>query len=44
MKLLEADQDLHYVDGMGYMVGDITCNLNARSPYLAVRGEPYGAL
>jgi hypothetical protein len=42
MKLLDGDQDLHYVDGMGYMVGDITCDLNARSPYLRCAVNPFG--
>jgi hypothetical protein len=42
MKLLEGDQDLHYVDGMGYMIGDITCDLNARSPYLRCAVNPMG--
>jgi hypothetical protein len=34
--------DLHYVDGMGYMIGDITCDLNARSPYLRCAMNPMG--
>lgn len=42
LKLLEGDQDLHYVDGMGYMIGDITCDLNARSPYLRCAVNPMG--
>ncbi len=39
---MDRDQDLHYVDGMGYMVGDITCDLNARSPYLRCAVNPMG--
>jgi hypothetical protein len=31
---LTQDTDSHYVDGLGFVVGDITCQLNARSPYL----------
>jgi len=42
LKLLDGDQDLHYVEGMGYMIGDITCDLNARSPYLRCAVNPIG--
>jgi hypothetical protein len=42
LKLLDGDQDLHYVEGMGYMIGDITCDLNARSPYLRCAVNPMG--
>ncbi|WP_017298051.1 DUF6464 family protein [Nodosilinea nodulosa] len=41
-KLLDGNADLHYVDGMGYMIGDITCDLNARSPYLRCAINPMG--
>lgn len=41
-RLLEANDDIHYVDGMGYMIGDITCDLNARSPYLRCAINPMG--
>ncbi|PSR15229.1 hypothetical protein C8255_23195 [filamentous cyanobacterium CCP3] len=41
-KLLDNNSDLHYVDGMGYMIGDITCDLNARSPYLRCAMNPMG--
>ncbi|MFM7528529.1 MAG: DUF6464 family protein [Nodosilinea sp.] len=34
--------DLHYVDGLGYMIGDITCDLNAHSPYLRCAINPIG--
>ncbi|MBD0335897.1 MAG: hypothetical protein ICV62_10445 [Cyanobacteria bacterium Co-bin13] len=40
--LLNQDKDMHYVEGMGYMVGDITCGLNARSPYLRCAINPMG--
>lgn len=36
------DKDMHYVEGMGYMVGEITCSLNARSPYLRCAVNPLG--
>lgn len=38
---LEA-MDYHYVEGLGYMVGDITCQFNARSPYLRCTVNPSG--
>ncbi len=42
LKLLDNNSDMHYVDGMGYVVGDITCDLNARSPYLRCAMNPMG--
>ncbi len=42
LKLLDDQADLHYVDGLGYMIGDITCDLNARSPYLRCATNPIG--
>ncbi len=42
LRLVDGDGDLHYVDGMGYMIGDITCDLNARSPYLRCAINPMG--
>ena len=42
LKLLDGNADLHYVDGTGYMIGDITCDLNARSPYLRCAMNPMG--
>ncbi len=34
--------DHHYVEGVGYMVGDITCRYNARSAYLRCAINPSG--
>lgn len=34
--------DAHYVDGMGMVIGDITCQLNARSPFLRCAANPSG--
>ncbi len=34
--------DEHYVDGMGLVIGDITCKLNARSPYIRCAANPTG--
>ena len=36
------DPDAHYVDGMGLVIGDITCKLNARSPFLRCAVNPGG--
>ena len=36
------DPDLHYVDGLGFVIGDITCQLNARSPYVRCAVNPTG--
>jgi len=36
------DPDEHYVDGIGLVIGDITCQLNARSPYLRCTANPFG--
>jgi hypothetical protein len=42
LRLLDGNSDMHYIDGMGYMIGDITCDLNARSPYLRCAVNPMG--
>ncbi len=34
--------DEHYVEGIGLVIGDITCQLNARSPFLRCTANPYG--
>jgi hypothetical protein len=34
--------DYQYVEGLGYIVGDITCQFNARSPYLRCTVNPSG--
>ncbi|MEL7071306.1 MAG: DUF6464 family protein [Cyanobacteria bacterium J06581_3] len=34
--------DEHYVEGMGLVIGDITCQLNARSPYIRCAANPFG--
>ncbi|MEL7143948.1 MAG: DUF6464 family protein [Cyanobacteria bacterium J06643_4] len=34
--------DEHYVDGMGLVIGDITCQLNARSPFIRCAANPFG--
>ncbi|NEQ31637.1 MAG: hypothetical protein F6K04_11620 [Leptolyngbya sp. SIO4C5] len=40
--LAERNRDRHYVEGLGHMVGDITCQFNARSPYLRCAVNPLG--
>ncbi|NMF83753.1 DUF6464 family protein [Nodosilinea sp. P-1105] len=43
LKIMDhQDDDMHYVDGMGFMIGDITCDLNARSAYLRCAVNPMG--
>jgi Family of unknown function (DUF6464) len=39
---LNRDPDEHYVDGMGFVIGDITCELNAHSPLLRCAVNPQG--
>ncbi|MGB7086835.1 MAG: DUF6464 family protein [Phormidesmis sp.] len=34
--------DEHYVEGMGLVIGDITCQLNARSPFIRCAPNPSG--
>lgn len=36
------DPDEHYVEGMGLVIGDITCQLNARSRYIRCAANPLG--
>lgn len=36
------DPDAHYVDGIGLVIGDITCKLNAKSPFLRCAANPSG--
>ncbi|MBE9136333.1 hypothetical protein IQ254_03795 [Nodosilinea sp. LEGE 07088] len=42
LKLMDGNTDMHFVEGLGYMMGDITCDLNARSPYLRCAINPMG--
>jgi hypothetical protein len=34
--------DQHYVEGVGYLIGDISCQFNARSPYIRCAVNPQG--
>lgn len=40
--LQSRNPDEHYVDGIGLVIGDITCQLNARSPYVRCAANPFG--
>lgn len=39
---IQRDRDLNYVEGLGYVIGDFTCEMNARSPYLRCAMNPCG--
>lgn len=51
MRMLEARQlqrmqmplDQHYIEGVGYLIGDITCQFNARSPYIRCAVNPFSS-
>jgi hypothetical protein len=34
--------DQHYIEGVGYLIGDITCQFNAQSPYIRCAINPSG--
>jgi len=34
--------DRHYLEGVGYLIGDITCRYNARSAYIRCAINPSG--
>lgn len=34
--------EAHFVEDMGFVVGDITCKLNALSPYIRCAANPFG--
>ena len=36
------DPDERYIDGIGLVIGDITCKLNARSPHIRCAVNPMG--
>jgi hypothetical protein len=40
--VIQRDRDLNYVEGVGYVIGDFTCQMNARSPYLRCAVNPCG--
>jgi Family of unknown function (DUF6464) len=41
-KRTNRDPEEQYVQGVGYVIGDISCNYNARSPYMRCAVNPGG--
>ncbi|MDB9525716.1 DUF6464 family protein [Oscillatoria sp. CS-180] len=39
---IQRDRDLNYIEGLGYVIGDFSCQMNARSPYLRCAMNPCG--
>jgi hypothetical protein len=39
---LHRPPEQHYVEGMGYVIGDITCKFNARSHLIRCAANPFG--
>lgn len=42
LSTLRLPPDVQYVEGLGYIVGDFTCQFNARSSYLRCAVNPSG--
>jgi Family of unknown function (DUF6464) len=41
-KRVNRDPEEQYVEGVGYIIGDLTCSYNARSPYIRCAVNPDG--
>ena len=41
-KRMTRDPEEQYVEGVGYVIGDLSCNYNARSPYIRCAVNPDG--
>ncbi len=41
-KRISRDPEEQYVAGVGYVIGDLSCNFNARSPYIRCAVNPGG--
>ncbi|MEA5596185.1 DUF6464 family protein [Rivularia sp. UHCC 0363] len=41
-RLLNSETERYYLEGVGYLVGDISCEYNARSGYLRCAVNPNG--
>jgi hypothetical protein len=39
---LEIQQERYYLEGVGYLIGDISCQFNARSGYIRCAVNPSG--
>ncbi len=41
-KRMTKDPEEHYVEGIGIVIGDLSCTYNARSPYIRCAIDPDG--
>lgn len=41
-KRMNRDPEEQYIEGVGYVIGDLTCTYNARSPYIRCAVNPDG--
>jgi hypothetical protein len=41
-KRVNRDPEEQYIEGVGYVIGDLTCEYNARSPYMRCAVNPAG--
>ncbi|WP_310424979.1 DUF6464 family protein [Chamaesiphon sp. VAR_48_metabat_135_sub] len=41
-KRMTRDPEEQYVEGVGYVIGDLSCTYNARSPYIRCAVNPDG--
>jgi hypothetical protein len=41
-KRISKDPEEQYVEGIGYVIGDLSCSYNARSPYIRCAVNPDG--
>jgi Family of unknown function (DUF6464) len=39
---MTRDPEEQYIEGVGYVIGDLTCTYNARSPYIRCAVNPDG--
>jgi hypothetical protein len=42
LSIVRLPPEYHYVEGIGYMIGDLTCRFNARSSYIRCAVNPSG--
>ncbi|AFY95862.1 DUF6464 family protein [Chamaesiphon minutus] len=41
-KRVNRDPEEQYIEGVGYVIGDLSCSYNARSPYIRCAVNPDG--
>ena len=41
-KRMTKDPEEQYIEGIGYVIGDLSCSYNARSPYIRCAVNPDG--